>query len=433
VKWQSKIPSAAGSKGPSFMDDVDAFNKGVEKARDGLVQQGKDTLKAIGELADMKHVEAFNRGVEKGRDGLVEQAKHPIKTIAGIATTAWDGANAISEAAFGVTTEAARQRNIQRGKAVHETYVKYEAADSATRTEMLAEGVTNAVYGAATGEALGAGTAAAWRTGRAALPRAPRPELPTKLPDIEPTVPRARLNPGDIENVDLDIPQLPVKNDLPRTTAPREVKPELPVSPGIPRVAGDVPFRGPSLDIPPLIPKDKPPTWIRPTSDLPSIPAGDTSTTQIQRLLADNRPLSDAPAMPGTIPHEHPDLLAGTALDAANATTSAAALGRDALGLDREQVLANINESREARNASNFPVLTAKVDQLIAEYKIDQWTMTELKKGDIIYGGLPGQSRYYTSIKTVLNSAGDKDILGQILQIKPDEMLGYRPKIGEYR
>ena len=36
--------------------------------------------------------------------------------------------------------------------------------------------------------------------------------------------------------------------------------------------------------------------------------------------------------------------------------------------------------------------------------------MVDLKQGDIIYGGLPGQSNYYTNLDTVLASQGNKAV-----------------------
>ena len=58
-------------------------------------------------------------------------------------------------------------------------------------------------------------------------------------------------------------------------------------------------------------------------------------------------------------------------------------------------VLSNIAESKAARNVSNFAVYGAKENQIIAGYNADAWTMTMLKKGHIVYGGLPGQSALY--------------------------------------
>lgn len=58
--------------------------------------------------------------------------------------------------------------------------------------------------------------------------------------------------------------------------------------------------------------------------------------------------------------------------------------------------------------------------------------MIDLKKGDVIFGGLPGQSAYYTDLQTILESQGDKAELGRILQIRPHSIFGYRPNIAQY-
>jgi len=98
----------------------------------------------------------------------------------------------------------------------------------------------------------------------------------------------------------------------------------------------------------------------------------------------------------------------------------------------KQQVLDNIAESRAAREASSFPVLIAKEDQMLSGYNVDQWTMTTLRKGDVVYGGLPGQSAYYTSERTLLASRYTRESLFQSLQVRPDPVLGYRPLVGVY-
>ncbi len=98
----------------------------------------------------------------------------------------------------------------------------------------------------------------------------------------------------------------------------------------------------------------------------------------------------------------------------------------------RSRVLSNIAESKAAREATGFPVLSAKINQISGGYLPDTWEMTTLHKGDIIYGGLPGQSNYYTNIDSALASEGDNAALGRILQVEPHPIRGYRPNIGEY-
>jgi len=81
---------------------------------------------------------------------------------------------------------------------------------------------------------------------------------------------------------------------------------------------------------------------------------------------------------------------------------------------------------------NDFVGVVNLADTMLSGYNVDQWTMTTLRKGDVVYGGLPGQSNYYTTADSVLASGGNKDILGQSLQVKPHAKLGYRPDIAEY-
>ncbi len=98
----------------------------------------------------------------------------------------------------------------------------------------------------------------------------------------------------------------------------------------------------------------------------------------------------------------------------------------------RLRIERNLAESRAAREASNFPIHTAKEDQLLSGYNVDQWKMITLNKGDVVYGGLPGQSSYYTSFEVLIESGGNSEALGLSLQVKPHVKFGYRPNIGEY-
>lgn len=107
------------------------------------------------------------------------------------------------------------------------------------------------------------------------------------------------------------------------------------------------------------------------------------------------------------------------------------AVGAKSLAL-RQRVLGNIAESRAATEVSNFPVLAAKEDQILGGYKVDDWTMTTLKKGDAVYGGLPGQSNYYTTVDSILAANGNRQTLGELLQVIPHPEKGYRPNVGEY-
>ena len=98
----------------------------------------------------------------------------------------------------------------------------------------------------------------------------------------------------------------------------------------------------------------------------------------------------------------------------------------------RQRVLGNITESQAARETSNFLVLSAKEDQILAGYTPDAWSMINLCRGDVVYGGIPGQSVYYTSERTFLASGFNRDALFQSLQVRADPILGYRPSVGMY-
>jgi hypothetical protein len=98
----------------------------------------------------------------------------------------------------------------------------------------------------------------------------------------------------------------------------------------------------------------------------------------------------------------------------------------------RERVLSNITETRAASITSNFKILTARTNQIFSGYNPDKWIMVELKQGDIVYGGLPGQSSYYTDFDTIFASEGQEAVLNQNLQVKPHPIYGYRKNIGQY-
>ncbi|CAM4396465.1 MAG: hypothetical protein LEGION0398_MBIBDBAK_00196 [Legionellaceae bacterium] len=98
----------------------------------------------------------------------------------------------------------------------------------------------------------------------------------------------------------------------------------------------------------------------------------------------------------------------------------------------KARILNNISKSQGARNNSNFLVLAAKENQISSAYNPDYWSMINLNKGDIVYGGLPGQSYYYTSERTLLASGHARETLFKSLQVKPDLELGYRPEVGMY-
>jgi YD repeat-containing protein len=98
----------------------------------------------------------------------------------------------------------------------------------------------------------------------------------------------------------------------------------------------------------------------------------------------------------------------------------------------RERVLTNIAASRRARASSNFSVHVAQTDQTRVGYAADHWEMTNLSAGERIFGGLPGQSPYYTNAATISSSTGSRRALWESLQVRANPELGYRPMVGEY-
>jgi hypothetical protein len=65
-------------------------------------------------------------------------------------------------------------------------------------------------------------------------------------------------------------------------------------------------------------------------------------------------------------------------------------------------------------------------------YEADDFDVTELKKGDQIYGMLPGQSAFYTSQATVEEAGGSYIKLYNLLQMLPHPEYGYRTQLGTY-
>lgn len=64
--------------------------------------------------------------------------------------------------------------------------------------------------------------------------------------------------------------------------------------------------------------------------------------------------------------------------------------------------------------------------QLSGGYLADSWSMTTLPKGSTVYGGVPGQSAFYTDLATVQASGLDAQSFSQSLQVAPHPLLGYR-------
>lgn len=98
----------------------------------------------------------------------------------------------------------------------------------------------------------------------------------------------------------------------------------------------------------------------------------------------------------------------------------------------RSRVLANIAESQGARDASTFDIHLARTDQVRWDYAPDVWGMSTLPKGTVVYGGVPGQSAYYTNAQALADAGLSRESLFQSLQVSPHPVFGYRPQMAAY-
>ena len=65
-------------------------------------------------------------------------------------------------------------------------------------------------------------------------------------------------------------------------------------------------------------------------------------------------------------------------------------------------------------------------------YNADTYEVTKLKKGDIIYGMLPGQSAFYLDNATKDLGKGSYKTIYALAQIRPHPVYGYRTILGKY-
>ncbi|MEN9918690.1 MAG: hypothetical protein RL662_1126 [Bacteroidota bacterium] len=63
---------------------------------------------------------------------------------------------------------------------------------------------------------------------------------------------------------------------------------------------------------------------------------------------------------------------------------------------------------------------------------VDDWIVYEIPAGTKLYGGLPGQSEFYSLENALVNSNYSKASFWQSLQVAPHKTYGYREKVGEY-
>ncbi|KKP37588.1 MAG: Rhs-family protein, partial [Candidatus Peregrinibacteria bacterium GW2011_GWA2_33_10] len=125
--------------------------------------------------------------------------------------------------------------------------------------------------------------------------------------------------------------------------------------------------------------------------------------------------------------------IAGTSSVAKNWASMFGSREVNALSPMRLRVMDNVTASKFARAETGYPVLEAKIDQISHGYSADTWEMTTLRAGDVVYGGIPGQSAFYTDFETALGAAGNKEVLGENLQIQPHPIRGYRSNIAAYK
>lgn len=63
---------------------------------------------------------------------------------------------------------------------------------------------------------------------------------------------------------------------------------------------------------------------------------------------------------------------------------------------------------------------------------VDAWEVFEISANTKLYGGLPGQSEFYSVEKSLLDVNYDKVKYWESLQVAPHPTFGFRPKVGEY-
>jgi len=63
---------------------------------------------------------------------------------------------------------------------------------------------------------------------------------------------------------------------------------------------------------------------------------------------------------------------------------------------------------------------------------VDDWEIFEIPAGTKLYGGIPGQSEFYSVEKTLIDADFNKVDYWESLQVKAHPQFGYRPKVAEY-
>mgnify|MGYP000176844831 CR=1 FL=1 len=74
---------------------------------------------------------------------------------------------------------------------------------------------------------------------------------------------------------------------------------------------------------------------------------------------------------------------------------------------------------------------TVKSWQGVGDYPgVDNWATATIPAGIDLYGGLPGQSEYYTISQTLTDADTMQTPYWQSLQVKAHDQFGYRPMVG---
>ena len=63
---------------------------------------------------------------------------------------------------------------------------------------------------------------------------------------------------------------------------------------------------------------------------------------------------------------------------------------------------------------------------------VDTYTDVKIQKGTVLYRGEPGGSEYFTTLDAVENSGRNAETLFKGLQVQPDPIRGYRPRVVGY-
>src|SRR5690606_32190876 len=118
--------------------------------------------------------------------------------------------------------------------------------------------------------------------------------------------------------------------------------------------------------------------------------------------------------------------------DAKHVSVQRTAVGAEAGVAAR--VRANVADSAAARNASKFEIHFAREAQAFSPYGgIDDWALVTLRKGDVVVGGWPAQTKFYTVPETIANTGQSGLTFNRALQIRPHDFFGYRDGVQFFR